>query len=134
MGEHIKVFFSSEGGRDAAGGGAIENPFTTEQLSELGVHCAVRGYGTRCAHCGVRGTAGTTQRCADARGRRDPIAPISPLGHTLCFVSWEKHTLTGPLGTSMRAWMEQRVVGRAWTRNASRACDLSCAPLRSPRR
>lgn len=105
MGEHIKGFLSSEGGVMPPVR-VIENPFTTEQLRELGAttHRAAPTEPT-VVYAGRLERRKGVQTLVDAAIR---LLAEPETAHTV-FRFVGEDTLTGPLGTSMRAWMEQRV-------------------------
>lgn len=110
MAEHMRGFLASEGGV-VPPVRVIENPFTLEQVRELG------GTGRPVVQ---EDSAPSTVVFVGRFERRKGVqvmvdAAIELLrqpawsGTTFRFVG--EDTLTGPLGTSMRAWMEQRVRG-----------------------
>lgn len=109
MAEHMRGFLAAEGGATPPVH-VIENPFTREQLGELGAPGSPAPEGG--------GPGGPTVVYAGRFERRKGVqvmvdAALALLrepahaGTTFLFIG--EDTLTGPLGSSMRAWMERRV-------------------------
>ncbi|HEX2837879.1 MAG TPA: glycosyltransferase [Phycisphaerales bacterium] len=109
MGDHIKGFLSSEGGVMPPVR-VIENPFTSEQLRELGApaqSAATPPTAPTVVYAGRLERRKGVQTLVDAAIR---LLGEPETAHTV-FRFVGEDTLTGPLGTSMRAWMEQRIRG-----------------------
>lgn len=109
MGEHARGFLSSEGGVMPPVR-VIENPFTGEQLRELGApvqRATTAPAVPTVVYAGRLERRKGVQTLVDAAIR---LLHEPAWAHTV-FRFVGEDTLTGPLGTSMRAWMEQRVRG-----------------------
>ncbi len=108
MSEHMRAFLASEGGVMPPMR-IIENPFSAQQTAELGA-----GDGSRVRQEGDEQTVvfvGRLERRKGVQVMVDAALELlrDPAWSRTTFRFVGEDTLTGPLGTPMRAWMERRV-------------------------